>query len=74
MYTDKQLRQFGLHFFLIQAAFDTPAERIPLFELLDKFLSDSYAQFEKSTASKIIITDGIVDKNRPCGVHILWID
>ncbi len=74
MYNDNQLRKFGLHFFLIQAAFDTPVERIPLFELLNQFLTDNYAQLDKAASSKTIITDGIINKNLTRGVHLLWID
>lgn len=74
MYTDKQLRQYQLHFLLIQSAFDTPGARSPLFELLNLFLIEHYSVYEKAQCSKTIITDGIVDHNLTKGVHLIWID
>lgn len=74
MYTDRQLRQYQLHFLLIQSAFDTPTARIPLFELLNEFLIEQYSIFDKAQCSKTIITDGIVDKDVERGVHLLWMD
>ncbi len=74
MYTDRQLRQYQLHFLLIQSAFDTPTARIPLFELLNVFLIEQYSVFDKAQCSKTIITDGVVDKDVARGVHLLWMD
>jgi hypothetical protein len=74
MYTDKQLRQYQLHFLLIQSAFDTPDARVPLFDLLNLFLIEHYSIYENAQCSKTIITDGIVDHNLTKGVHLIWID
>lgn len=74
MYTDKQLRQYQLHFLLIQSALDTPTARTPLFDLLNEFLVEQYHVFDKAQCSKTIITDGVVDKNLARGVHLLWMD
>lgn len=72
MYSDKQLREYELHFFSIQSALDTPTARLPLFEALNVFLIENYDQFTKIESSKTIITDGIVDKTLLRGVHQLW--
>ena len=74
MYSDDQLRSKGLHFFLIQSALDTPEARIPLFILLNEFLSESSALFDNVHSSKVIISDGVVNKELPLGVHVLWLN
>jgi len=74
MYSDDQLRTKGLHFFLIQSVSDIPEARIPLFLILNEFLSESISLFENAGSSKVIITDGVVNKNLPFGVHVIWLD
>jgi hypothetical protein len=73
MYSDKQLQQYQLHFLLLQSAFDTPTERIPLFELLNIFLTNHYQRIDSAQSSKIIIADGIVDKTLVRGIHPIWL-
>lgn len=74
MYSDQQLKNGQLHFFLIQSALDTPAARNPLFDLLNEFLTESYSELNKARASKIVVADGLVDRTMTRGVHVLWVE
>lgn len=74
MYSDEQLKQFNLHFFLIQSALDTVVAREPLFKELNTFIIDNYTQFGNTRCSKTIVTDGIVNKSLAAGPHLLWIE
>lgn len=74
MYSDQQLKSGQLHFFLIQSVLDTPAARNPLFDLLNEFLTESYSELNKARASKILVTDGLVDRKMTRGVHVLWME
>jgi hypothetical protein len=48
--------------------------RIPLLKLLNDFLTNSYVLFENAKASKVIVSDGVVNKNLAVGVHVLWLE
>ena len=74
MYSDQQLKSGQLHFFLIQSVLDTPAARNPLFDLLNEFLTESYSELNKARSSRILVTDGLMDRKMTRGVHVLWME
>jgi len=72
MYSNNQLSQHRLHFFLIHSASDTSSARMPLMDSLNDYLLKSYEKFDSATSSRVVVTDGVVDKNMSEGIHVLY--
>ncbi|MBC7892671.1 MAG: DUF5615 family PIN-like protein [Sphingobacteriaceae bacterium] len=73
MYSDEQLRRSGLHFFLVRSASDALPDRLSLMNRLNSFLLEHDEKLRQATASKSIVTDGIVSPDLPAGAHLVWI-
>jgi len=45
---------------------------MPLMDSLNDYLLKSYEKFDSATSSRVVVTDGVVDKNMSEGIHVLY--